>query len=194
MVSRTTRCKGPQVPVSLRTFPIARELGGVGGMIDGMKITLFDVLDTRRSEASTVVLELLAPVVPVLLFDPMLAPVVLEFVPFVFPPEVVFVVGPVAALVLPTADVLLLLPVVAAAPPRVLPPLVEVLAPVLAEELFAAEVVLPVLLVLPPVIVPLVLPPAIVPVVVFVEFWFACCLSFWSIADAEVFEADDVPL
>lgn len=177
--------------------PTPRALGGVGGMIAGMKISLLEVLDTRRSEASTVVLELLAPVVPVLLFVAVLAPVVLEFVLLVVPPEIVLVVGPVYALVLPTADVLLLLPVVADAPPSVLPPLFEVLAPVL----FVAVVVFPVdvppcavLLVLPPLIVPLVLPPAMVPVVVLVEFWFACCLRFWSIADADVFEADELPL
>ncbi len=105
-----------------------------------MKTTRSLVLETERSDASTVVLELLAPV---------------------------------AALVFPTVDPLLRFPVVADAPPNVFPPLLDVLAPVKADEALFADVMLPVdvppaavLVVAPPVT----LPPEIVPVVVLVEF------------------------
>ena len=110
----------------------------------------------------------------------------------------------------------------AVAPPRLVPPLEDVLAPVdevLApvDEVLApvddwlfAEVVLPVdappcavllvvppcavLVVLPPVMVPVVLPPEIVPVVVLVDVSCGCCRISGLITTSDAFDADDVPL
>lgn len=140
--------------------------------------------------------------------------------PVVFELESVPVFAPVEALVLPTADELMLLPFVAFAPPNVLPPEDEVLAPVdalllpvvacappkvfppLVAELgpvlfvLVAVVVFPSarLVVFPPEIVPLVLPPLIMPVVVLVEFCVTRASFVGLIVTPDAFEAEDVPL
>ena len=101
--------------------------------------------------------------------------------------DVLEVLGPETALVLPTVDALPLeLPPLADAPPNVLPPVLRVLPPLL-------EVLAPVVE-LPPLAVLLVFPPLIVPVVVFVEFWFVCAVFVGLIVRSDAFEAADVPL
>ena len=136
-----TRRNGPQAPVSLMILPTASVLGGVPGMIGGMKIS-FELWD-ECVEASTEVLELLAPLAALVL--PRLA----EAPPKVLPP-LLAVLAPVEEVLAPVVAEEVLSDVVVL--PRELPP----------DD---------VLLVLPPVIVPLVSPPEIVPVVGFVEFW-----------------------
>lgn len=171
-----------------------------------MKIYRLLYVWSDRSEASTLVLELLPPVLFILL----------PVVALVFP--TVELAGPVELLVLPIADEVLplvavappsmlppedevlapvealLFPVVACAPPSVLPPLVAELGPVVL--VFVAVVVFPSerLVVFPPVIVPLVLPPLIMPVVVLVEFWVTRASLVGLMVTPDAFEAEDVPL
>lgn len=82
-----------------------------------------------------------------------------------------------------------------------MPPLLDVLAPVAADDVLSDVVLFPVedppvevLLVFPPVIVPLVFPPAIVPVVVFVGFCSIWVLFVGLIVRSDAFEFAEVPL
>lgn len=198
-------------------------LGGVAGTTGGMNVQRWLLAVTDRFDWSMLVDELLAPVLLVAdveLVPPVRLPVVALVLPTVPPAALVLpmvaLLGPLVALVLPTVE--LLAPLLDVAPPRVLPPLVEVLAPPVAVGSMLFVCMLPVdappmalllLAVSPPVTVPVVLPPVelppetlppvtlppvIVPSVVLTGLCEIVGLISGLMLTSEAFEAEEVPL